>query len=728
MNSKFGLLPGISILLVYGGLVYGTGKQIGNIGSRKDKEFNAVADTMVYDVCKKYKASKIAARYAKIKLAKTATGCVLRVDTEAQNDPYGLRCFPKTPPKELDKYPGINFSTGNKSWNLSKYKTISLNLTNLDKYGNIVRVRLDSACNGRAKSAKRAIWLGPEETRTLVINLNELDDSRKRILIPKVKGVPSWAKQAEIDLSHVNNILISLDNPQFSHSILVGNLRIEGKRTDDTPAQILPFIDEFGQYVHKDWPGKIHSEKDLKANVDKENDDLNKHPRPASWDRFGGWADGPKLKATGFFRVEKYNGKWWLVTPEGHLFFSKGTQTLDTWQASIISDDKDKLRAKWFETQPTKKFQFYIKSFPGTTWYDYSSSNLYRKYGNDYKAKFFDTTHKRLASWGVNSIGNCSNLTLCEQNRTPFFVKAVPDRNGPVLAGDKFYDVFNPRFKEKLKSGIKRWAGKYAENPWCVGFFVDNEMRWGMDENKLPLEVLQSPDSASKKVFIADLRKKYGNIGQLNRSWGSNYSSWDDMMKSTAKPDVVKAHQDLKAFYIKLAEKYFSLVKDELKKVAPKHLYFGPRFSNTGSNGTVVRVATKYCDVTSINVYTPTVHNFLHDKHLEDLDGPIILSEYHFGAADRGLFNAGVGPHAKDQAERAKMYKRYLYALLADPRFVGGHYFQYRDQPLTGDAHNESAQIGFVDVADTPYPEMIKASREIAAEMYQYRMKSKAGQ
>ena len=33
---------------------------------------------------------------------------------------------------------------------------------------------------------------------------------------------------------------------------------------------------------------------------------------------------GPKLRATGFFRAEKVGGKWWLVDPEGHLFFSLG--------------------------------------------------------------------------------------------------------------------------------------------------------------------------------------------------------------------------------------------------------------------------------------------------------------------------------------------------------------------------------------------------------------------
>ena len=46
-------------------------------------------------------------------------------------------------------------------------------------------------------------------------------------------------------------------------------------------------------------------------------------------DRFGGWADGPKLNATGAFRTEKLDSKWWLVDPDGRLFFSLGVQAVN---------------------------------------------------------------------------------------------------------------------------------------------------------------------------------------------------------------------------------------------------------------------------------------------------------------------------------------------------------------------------------------------------------------
>jgi len=40
--------------------------------------------------------------------------------------------------------------------------------------------------------------------------------------------------------------------------------------------------------------------------------------------KYGGFS-GTKVKATGFFRVEKIDGRWWFVDPEGCLFFSTGS-------------------------------------------------------------------------------------------------------------------------------------------------------------------------------------------------------------------------------------------------------------------------------------------------------------------------------------------------------------------------------------------------------------------
>jgi agarase len=59
-----------------------------------------------------------------------------------------------------------------------------------------------------------------------------------------------------------------------------------------------------------------------------------------------------------------------------------------------------------------------------------------------------------------------------------------------------------------------------------------------------------------------------------------------------------------------------------------------------------------------------------------------------------------------------------------NPAFVGAHWFQYVDEPLTGRPYDgENYNIGFVTVTDTPYPEMVQAARQVLSEVYKQRSK-----
>jgi hypothetical protein len=43
---------------------------------------------------------------------------------------------------------------------------------------------------------------------------------------------------------------------------------------------------------------------------------------------------------------------------------------------------------------------------------------------------------------------------------------------------------------------------------------------------------------------------------------------------------------------------------------------------------------------------------------------------------------------------------------------IGTHWFQWIDQPSTGRFDGENYNIGFLDVTDRPYPEMVAAAKE----------------
>ena len=86
------------------------------------------------------------------------------------------------------------------------------------------------------------------------------------------------------------------------------------------------------------------------------------------------------------------------------------------------------------------------------------------------------------------------------------------------------------------------------------------------------------------------------------------------------------------------------------------------------------------------------------------------------------MFHTGLRRTANQQ-DRADKYKSYVLGALRNPYIVGTHWFQYKDQATTGRGDGENYQIGFVDICDTPYPEIIQASREVGRNMYEYRLK-----
>jgi hypothetical protein len=524
-----------------------------------------------------------------------------------------------------------------------------------------------------------------------------------------------------------------------------GGVRLFGMRgypwpQDDREAADLPFIDAFGQYLHRPWPGKTRTVADLAKAREAEAADLKAHPGPVGWGTYGGWAAGPKLKATGFFRAEKHEGRWWLVDPDGFLFFSNGIDCVD-----FVDDTPLEERDNWFADLPHadgefEPFLLQARSIMGhyagrqVRSFNFAGANLLRKYGRDWRAAAADVFHARLRSWGLNTLGNWSDPAIYSMRRTPYTATVGAGRK-PIAGSEgywgKFPDPFDPDFAKVLRDRMAadpaaaakaapaaEAAGKTAGDPWCIGYFCDNELSWG-DDTSLAVAALRSPpDQPAKKEFIADLRQKYGDLDKLNAAWGAAHASWEALAQDTTPPDAARAAADLGAFYTRIAEQYFRVCRNEIKRAAPNSLYLGCRFAFV--NDRAVAAAARFCDVVSYNIYKPSVADF---RLPAELDRPVLLGEFHFGALDRGLFHPGLVP-TENQAARAAAYQAYVEGALQNPLIVGCHFFKFRDQSATGrPLDEENYQIGFVDVCDTPYAETIEACRAVGNDMYTLRSK-----
>ncbi len=600
-----------------------------------------------------------------------------------------------------------------------------------------VRCRVDNPeVDGKRQSTDESVRVGPGEQKTLVVPLRRRLPASLAKKLFGMRGYPGgFEEDRGIDTRQVEQLLIFVAKPSGDHEFQVRSVRAAGSSANYalpvSEDKLFPLIDRFGQYVHKDWPGKTHSEEDLKRRLREDEADAAAHRGPADWDQYGGWkGGGPQLEATGFFRAEKYQGKWWLVDPEGRLFWSHGVDCVRAAsETTPISD-----RKHWFEglpepSSPLARFYgrgnraahgyYQDKSYET---YSFSGANLLRKYGEDFERQFGESVHRRLRSWGMNTIGNWSGREVYLLRRTPY-VATVNSGRKPIEGSTgywgKFPDAFDPDFAASLKRNLQAEKETTGSDPWCLGYFVDNELGWG-DEYSLAEAALASPaGQAAKNAFLADLKAKYGTIEKLNQAWSTEHASWEALRESRAAPSAQKAAEDLRAFYSRLAEQYFRLCREAVKAVAPKRLYLGCRFAWV--NDRAIRAAAKHCDAISFNVYQRSLVAL---KLPQGVDLPVIIGEFHFGALDRGMFHTGLVKTA-DQRERAATYRKYLQSGLAHPNVVGTHWFQFRDQATTGRSDGENYQIGLVDICDTPYPETITAVREVGASMYAERLGAK---
>ncbi|MFZ5829321.1 MAG: beta-agarase [Planctomycetota bacterium] len=649
-------------------------------------------------------------------------------DAKMKRIPEGLRVdF-----GHANNWPGITFLPPEGSWDLSGFANILVEVRNVGSKPVEPQIRVDSLQGKRAGNIQGGrTTLQPGESAVLTLALRAQMPEAIKDKLFGMRGYPGgFDEKAGIDLEHVTRVLVFLGKPTDDHSFEILGVRLAGERPT-TPKDIdrlFPMIDTFGQYIHRDWPGKVKSADDLRRHAATETADLAQHPAPSAWNQYGGWNAGPKLEATGFFRAQKHNGRWWLVDPSGRLFWSHGVDCVRPSNASTpITDREFYFAALPEQDSPLARFygkasgaaHGYYENKRNYRTYNFTAANLLRKYGDNWPDAWRQRVHERLRSWGMNTIANWSDSDVYLMRRTPYTAN-VSLRGAPMIEGSqgywgKFVDPFAPEFAAALREGMERERGQSVGDPWCVGYFIGNELSWG-DDTSLAVAALQSPATQpAKKALLEDLKKKYGEIGRLNKAWGSSYASWQAMLESTEKPDMKRAAEDLGAFYSRIADRYFEHCRNAVKQAAPEQLYLGCRFA--WNNDRAVRAGAKYCDVVSFNRYRRTVSDL---KLPEGCDKPIVIGEFHFGALDRGMFHTGLVP-TPSQEERADAYKTYLRSALEHPLIVGTHWFQLGDQATTGRSDGENYQIGLLDVCDTPYPETIGAVREVGYRLYETR-------
>ncbi|MFM6982600.1 MAG: hypothetical protein ACKOXF_00590 [Chitinophagaceae bacterium] len=379
-----------------------------------------------------------------------------------------------------------------------------------------------------------------------------------------------------------------------------------------------------------------------------------------------------KQKATGFFRTEKINGKWWTIDPDGYAGLHIAVNSI----------------------QPGKSNR--------------NIQNFSSKFGND--KNWAEQTALLIQNNGFNGAGSWSETDrIIEYNRTakkPIaytvmlnFMSEYGNKRGGTYqeAGHKGYPnntifVFDPEFETFCDQQAKKLL-KYKDDKNLFGYFTDNELPFSLKnlEDYLSLANKKDPGYVAAKKWLDE--------------------------KGIAAENIRPEHQAEFLGYV--ANRYFSIVTKSIRKYDPNHLCLGSRFYSGEKNvPQFMQAAGKYIDVVSINYYgvwTPSQKSL---QNWEKWSGkPAIITEFYVKAEDSGLANqSGAGWIVRTQADRGLFYQNFCLGLLQSKTCIGWHWFKYQDNDPTytkADPSNNDANKGIVNNNYESYDQLLDQMKKL---------------
>ncbi len=553
-----------------------------------------------------------------------------------------------------------------------------------------LRIPLESVNLNRWMYPREGAWLKPRVTGQRV-NLARVD--RLRIRINMMADSPvRWC---------MTPIAITADEP----ALLDQPLLPKG-----------PLLDELGQDTQRDWPGKSRSEQEV---IDRLQQQLREAPQqrwPEGFSRWGGWA-ARQFESSGYFRTqwdEDYQ-RWWLVDPDGCVFWSAGQ---DCVGANIDSNITHMESALTWLPGPDDPLEAVVREseWRGSSSINYLQANFMRAFGEDWHAKWAEITLAELRRAGFNTVANWSDWQIARAAGFPYVRPMGGPRGEAPAVYRELPDVFDPQF-EADATAFAQQLEDTRDDPAFIGYFMMNEPTWGFStETPAAGMLFNTPACASRRALADFLRQRYKSDAALAHAWGFDTSFAAVAEGAWNTPLTSPAEQDLADFSAIMVEKYFGTLSAACRAVDPHHLNLGIRYHTVPPQWAIEGMRS--FDVFSINGYwaqvpadrLAAIHDLMHM--------PIMIGEWHLGALDVGLPATGVGPRVRDQAARGQAYRVYLETAAAIPQCVGVHHFTHYDQSALGRFDGECYNIGFYDVCNRPYTELIEAAREAHTRMY----------
>lgn len=416
------------------------------------------------------------------------------------------------------------------------------------------------------------------------------------------------------------------------------------------------------------------------------------------FDIYGGWK-GLKGEETGWFHTEQINGRWWIITPKGNVFWSAGMYCV----------------------------RFGGLPETGTGKRVYRDACI-KKYGSE--KEWARITKLQLKDWGFNTIGDWSSESIYRDPGLAYVMGInLPNKAPNVMskgAYGYFPDVFSEEFRESVKRKIQDKFSRQAyliNDPWLLGYFLADEPSWYGSKGRRGALVDDfiklSGDKPGKIAWVKFVKTIYLDVRGLNKSWGTNFKSIDELLLVDKILDNENTKKDKLSFLKVIADEFSRVLYESLRSFDKNHMILGTR--PTRLYPEVVAAIGKYSDVFSMSAYGFNQGYKIDKEFSRKIDDiykstqkPIMLGVL-ISAQDTGL-PFGI---VRTQKDRGVSYWRYVAKIASDSRVVGVHWFQYFDPPRKC-YDKRAANWGVVNEKDEPYEEAVSLISQANKMVYAY--------
>jgi len=460
-------------------------------------------------------------------------------------------------------------------------------------------------------------------------------------------------------INAVESLAVAMVAPVGNPTLDIRNVHLSNDDPGSEVIDKLPVVDEFGQWIPAEYPGKAKTLLQLKSDWDREDKSL--HSGEFGYCKYGGFAS-TKAKATGFFRVEQIDGKWWFVDPDGHLFLSMGVNGMGSTGGSTRVTGRE----TYFAGQPPADLPLGASGRrPGVG--DFYGWNLARRYGAGWDTKASDMALRRMEAWGLNT----ARSGLSKEKPAPYAAMLRAPQTAPVYMG--MPDVYSEEFARAAESSAASQLTPMKDDAYVLGYFIGNEPAWPGRESELADMILKGKETETQRKLKAFLA---GGDTPARR----------------------------KEFALAAFEHQLQVTNQAARKADPNHLNLGIRFGALPPDD-VIRLGRLF-DVYSHNIYEYTPDREWIAKLYQLTGKPLLIGEFHFGTPTRGQAPALM--QVANEKERGIAYRYYVEQVASMPSFVGAHWFAWLDESIVGRMDGENYSFGFVDVTDRAADDFIQ--------------------